>query len=116
MHSDIIGAYEVELYRQEAALNKCVDEFNRNKCEDPVEALFSYCEEREICINTPISAKLKTVVSISGLMAEVLNGFSCKLTYDSLALTALVLFLIVVGGQFFKNNKPTKIELTLNGN
>ena len=113
--SDIIGAYELELHKQEARLNKCIDEYNRNKCEDRVEALYSYCEEREICINTPVSARLKTLVATFGLIADVLNGFSERLTYSSIGLLALLILTVMVYWRFFRDEKEVKIELTVNG-
>ena len=81
-----------------------------------MEALYSYCEERELCINTPVSARLKTLVTVTGLVADILNCFSGKLSYNSIALILTLIFIVIAYQRFFGAEKEVKIELTVNGN
>ena len=116
IQADIVASYQQQLYKEEARVSKCVEEYHRNRCEDRVEALFTYCSEREECMNTPVSANLKTMVTSFGLVADILNVFCEKLTWKAVGLIALLILpLILYERCCGKKERDIKIDLTLNG-
>ena len=60
-----------------------------------------YCEEKELCMNTPMQAGVKTMSAASGLLAEIINAFSEKLTLKAFAVVALGVLALLVGAKFY---------------
>ena len=56
------------------------------------------------------------MVSTFGLVADVINGFSERLTFSSIGLMALLLLTVMFLYRFFRDEKEVKIDLTVNGN
>ena len=81
-----------------------------------MEALYEYCREREECMNTPVSANLKTVVTSFGLVADILNVFCEKLSWKAAVFVALPLLAMLLYNKCCGNrDRDIKIDLTLNG-
>ena len=53
---------------------------------------------------------------MTGLVADVINGFSERLTFSSIGLLALLVLTIMFYYRFFRDEKEVKIDLTVNGN
>ena len=116
VQADVVTSYQQQLYKEEARVAKCIEEYTRNRCEDRVEALYEYCREREECMNTPVSANLKTVVTSFGLVADILNVFCEKLSWKAAGLVALLLLPMLLYDRCCgKKERDIKIDLTLNG-
>lgn len=134
--ADIHGQYLVEIELQSAKVQRCTQEYFINRCEphERVRALEDYCQERELCMNTPISATIKTTKNVLNLIGQAVNSFTEPLEYGSYGLVCLLLFLVFKYGgkcvaklaQYRSNNTnpslqpvqqqimtPSKIEITL---
>ena len=67
---DIHGQYLLEKELQMAKIAKCSHDYFINKCEphERIRALEDYCEEREVCMNTPVAATIKTTKNVLNLV------------------------------------------------
>ena len=91
---DLQSQYGVELERQTVEVQRCRDDYYLNKCEPGQrrEALEDFCQEREICMNTPPGAT-KTINILCQLLASAINSFVGTLSPTSLVVFFVVLFL-----------------------
>ena len=67
-------------------------------------------------MNTPLQAGVKTMSAASGLLAEVINAFSEKLTLTSFGVVALVLGSVLLYRKSFPPQLPPQkvtIDLTV---
>ena len=63
-----------------------------------------YCEEKELCMNTPMQAGIKTLSAASGLLAEIVNAFSEKLTLKALVVVTLGVLALLVCTKFYSSH------------
>lgn len=93
--NDFEGQLLVETAIQHQQIESCRDSYEDNMCETQsklLPALADHCNEKKICMNTPVSATIKTMNNISNLIAQAFNNFADELTYPALALVCLLLF------------------------
>ena len=116
MQQDLNEQYESEMILYHAKRDKCEYEYEINECQPDRRrpALHEYCQIRETCMNTPPQAGVKVISAASGLLAEVINSFSERLTLTS---TCMVLLLGIAVVYFFSHRspvqQPVKLDLTV---
>ena len=71
-------------------------------------ALAEKCSEWELCMNTPIEVKVKTIKNVANLIAQSVDSFITQLSYISMAFMSLILVL------FFKYGLPTMVTIVRN--
>ena len=109
---DLHGQHQIETERQMSEIERCRDNYYLNKCEPHhrVPAAESYCQEVEMCMNTPVHATIKTINSMFALIAQAFNSFTSHLTLMSLFLVCFTLFLSSKYGCCCKSSNRQEID------